>query len=100
MPAQDIMDYVHNLTTRLAEAKRMFVCVKFARKAIISLALVDLGNLSKTLISDNLAKLIGLKVTPVAVKLRAPDTQTIRVEGEADFAFFMEGVKRKFQCKA
>ena len=99
-PAQDIADYVHNLTTRLAKAKRMFVRIKFVRKAIISLALVDTGNLSQTLISDNLAKLLGLKVTPVAVNLRAPDTQTIRVEGEANISFFMEGVKREFQCKA
>ena len=78
----------------------MFVKVKFARKSIISLALVDSGNLSQTLISDRLAKLIGLKVSPVSVKLRAPDTQTIKVEGEADISFFMEGVKREFTCKA
>ena len=47
-----------------------------------------------------MAKLLGLKVTPAAVNLRAPDTQTIRVEGETNISFFMEGVKREFQCKA
>ena len=64
-PAQDIIDYVQNLSTRLTEKKHMFIKVKFARKSIISLALVDSGNLSQTLISDRLAKLIGLKVSPV-----------------------------------
>ena len=96
---QDIEEYVNTLTSRLQDSKRTFVRIKFVRRAVISLALVDSGNLSKTLLSEQLAKILGLKITPINVNLRAPDQQTIQVLGQTNISFYLEGVKKQFsQC--
>ena len=96
---QDIEEYVNTLTSRLQDSKRTFVRIKFVRRAVISMALVDSGNLSKTLISEKLAKILGLKITPINVNLRSPDQQTIQVLGQTNISFYLEGVKKQFsQC--
>ena len=50
--------------------------------------------------SEQLAKILGLKITPIHVNLRAPDQQTIKVLGQTDISFYLEGVKKQFSQRA
>ena len=73
--------------------KHSFIRVKIHSRNILALALVDSGNLARTLMSEVLCKTLNLSMTESDIKLKSPTQTTIAVVGEIrDFKFFIENV--------
>ena len=74
-----MVEEVHFINS--ATDRNSFVRIKIKNKDVMALALIDSGNLSKNLVSYDLAKTLGLAIKPSHVLLRAPNQSNIDVVG-------------------
>ena len=74
--------------------KCAFARIKIFRRPILTFTLLDTGNLSRCLISEDIWKQLKLPLTPTRQKLRSADGSEMKVLGSApEFKFYFENMK-------
>ena len=89
------VQHPHGKNTEEERGKKCaFARIKIFRRPILTYTLLDTGNLSRCLLSEDIWKQLKLPLTPTRQKLRSADGSEMKVLGCAsEFKFYFEGMK-------
>ena len=78
----------------------IFIRTKIFNRPILAYALIDSGNLSQTLISEQLYKKLKLPLLPTNIVLRSPNKSAINVLGAVpSFKIWLENIERAIEIE-